>query len=105
MIVPGAAASRAEFRARLEVARAAVAEFRNQDGAGLADWSSLARQLHCALRDVIECVDQAARPVTTAQRLATRAGQLRLPPCSACGGTGLSLDGPPNGELQRLDGG
>jgi hypothetical protein len=84
---------RAEFAARLEVARAAAAGYAGQAvGDGLSDWASLARRLFDALDGLLSAIDRAERASRPAQGLAAGAVQLRLPPCDACLGTGLSLD-------------
>jgi hypothetical protein len=83
---------RAEFGARVEVARAAASGYAGHvAGDRPPDWTSLAQLLFDALDGLLAAIDSAERASRPTQERAARAVQLRLPPCSACLGTGLSL--------------
>ena len=83
---------RAEFAARVQVARAAASRYAAHVARDRPpDWTSLAQLLFDALDGLLAAIDSAERASRPAQELAARAVQLRLPPCSACLGTGLSL--------------
>ena len=93
MSAPPAPGAQAELGARLQVARAAAAGYAAQsDGDEPSDWASLSRLLFDALDGLLAAIDLAERTSRPAQGLVAHAVRLRLPPCGACLGTGISID-------------